>query len=139
MKARTQTREVTETVKVLVTNPNELNTARNPLERQMESEVVNIRVAPQQAAIRAQQNARAILRIIAGAALAIVMLVPLAIIPVLIVAILPTEIYILGRVYDDVVEIRSTKANINDTGDVERANEENEKARMKTYGAHLVY
>lgn len=139
MKARTQTREVTETVNVVVTNPVELTSATNHLERQMESEVVSIEAPPRQAAVLAQQNVGTVLQTIAGAVLAIVMIVPLTLIPGLIMVVLPAEIYVLGRVYDNVVEMRSRKDDISETTELERANEENEEVRVRTYGAHLVF
>jgi len=126
-------------VNVVVTDPVELNAARNHLERQKESEVVNIGAPPQQAAVLAQQNVGAVLQTIAGAVLAIVMIVPLTIIPGLIMVVLPAEIYVLGRVYDNIVETRFRKDSISETTDLERANEENEEARVRTYGAHLVF
>jgi len=124
---------------VVVTNPVELTSATNHLERQMEPEVVSIEAPPGQAAVIAQQNVGTVLQTIAGAVLAIVMIVPLALIPGLIVVVLPAEIYVLGRVYDNVVEMRSRKDDISETTELERANEENEEVRVRTYGAHLVF
>ena len=139
MKARTQTREVTDAVRVVVTDSVELNAATNHLGRKMESEVVNVVEPPQQTAVLAQRKVGAVLQTLAGTVLAIVMIVPLTIIPGLIIVVLPLEIYVLGRVYDNVVEIRSRRDDADTTKDLERANEENEEVRVKTYGAHLVF
>ncbi len=139
MKARKQTREVTKTVNLVVTNPVELNTATNHLERHMESEALNTQAPPHQAAVLAQLSISAVLQSGAGAVLAIVMIVPLTIVPGLIMVVLPAEIYVLGRVYDNVVELRSRKDEISGTTDLERANEENEEVRVRTYGTHLVF
>ncbi|MFX1415429.1 MAG: hypothetical protein ACFFC0_01405 [Promethearchaeota archaeon] len=138
MKARTQNREATDTISVVVTDPVEL-LAANHLERQAESEIANVVAPSQHAAVVARYDVSPVLQTIAGAALAIVMIVPLTIIPGLIMVVLPLEIYVLGRVYDNVVEMRSRKDDISDTVDLERANEENEEVRVRTYGAHLVF
>ncbi|MHA2600805.1 MAG: hypothetical protein AM324_001565 [Candidatus Thorarchaeota archaeon SMTZ1-83] len=139
MKARTQTREVTDAIRVVVTDSVEPNAATNHLGRKMESEAVNVVEPPQQTAVLAQRNVGTVLQTLAGTVLAIAMIVPLTIIPGLIIAVLPLEIYVLGRVYDNVVEIRSRRDDADVTKDLERANEENEEVRVRTYGAHLVF
>jgi len=139
LKARTQTREVTDAIRVVVTDSVEPNAATNHLGRKMESEAVNVVEPPQQTAVLAQRNVGTVLQTLAGTVLAIAMIVPLTIIPGLIIAVLPLEIYVLGRVYDNVVEIRSRRDDADVTKDLERANEENEEVRVRTYGAHLVF
>ena len=139
MKARTQTREVTDTISTVVAEPVELLAAANHLGRHRESETSNVVAPPQHDAVVAQSNVSTVLQTVAGAVLAIVMIVPLAMIPGLIIAVLPAEIYVLGRVYDNVVEMRSRKDDVSETMDLERANEKNEEVRTRTYGAHLVF
>lgn len=139
LKASTQTREVTDTYSSVVADPVELLAAENHLDRQMESEIANVVAPAQHAAVVAQYNVSAVLQTVAGAVLAIVMIVPLTIFPGLIIAVLPAEIYVLGRMYDSVVEMRSRKDDVSETKDLERANEENEEVRVRTYGAHLVF
>ena len=139
MKARTQTREVTDTIRTVVAEPVELLAAANHLGRQRESEISNVVAPPQHAAVVAQSNVSTVLKTVAGAVLAIVMIVPLAVIPGLIIAVLPAEIYVLGRVSDNVVEMSSRKDDVSETMDLERANDENEEVRVRTYGTHLVF
>jgi len=95
LKARTQTREVTDAIRVVVTDSVEPNAATNHLGRKMESEAVNVVEPPQQTAVLAQRNVGTVLQTLAGTVLAIAMIVPLTIIPGLIIAVLPLEIYVL--------------------------------------------
>ncbi|MFX1602069.1 MAG: hypothetical protein ACFFCK_01195 [Promethearchaeota archaeon] len=139
MKARTQTREVSDTTRVVVADPAESFAAANHLDREMEYEIAKVVAPPQHAAVVSKNNVGAVLQAVAGAVLAIVMIVPLSIVPGLIMVILPVEIYVLGKVYDNLIEIRSANDDISETTDLERANEENEEVRVRTYGAHLVF
>ncbi|MFX0108056.1 MAG: hypothetical protein ACFE7R_07220 [Candidatus Hodarchaeota archaeon] len=69
---------------------------------------------------------------------AIAMLLPLAFIPGLIAIILPSEVYVISRIYDEVVVLRSPVPTETQELQWEFVEEETEKGRIATYGAHTV-
>jgi hypothetical protein len=138
LKARLQTPEVIETVNVFVTDLVELNEAKIHFEQQMDSEVANI-IAPHQHSITiAQQNFVTDVRIFVASVFLITILVPLTVIPGLIIFVLPAGFYLVGKIYDDISAMRSTKDEVSRTMEWERTSEKTEQARLMVYRARLL-
>jgi hypothetical protein len=135
LKARLHTPQVIETVNLLMTDDFELDTEKNQC---LNSEVVNYIEPPRHSSVVIQQGFGTNLRIAANSVLLAIMIVPVFFIPGLIIVVLPAGMYLLGKVYDDIIEKTSKKDEASETMVIERATEENEKARLMVYGAHLI-
>ncbi len=73
-----------------------------------------------------------------GVVAAGIALTPLLLLPGLIILVLPAEVYIIGRIYDDVTEARNTK-NRSEVEKVQydRSADDTEKARVAVYGTQV--
>lgn len=73
-----------------------------------------------------------------GVVVAGIALTPLLLLPGLIILVLPAEVYLVGRIYDNVTEARNIKNRSEaDNSRYDRSAEETEEARVAVYGRHV--
>ncbi len=109
--------------------------ANSPMEQQLSSEVVDNAQQCELIAGTPPQDYGPILNAVLGSILAFGLLIPLSIRPGLILVILPAEIYLVGQIYDNLVESKSGKSSAVEHSAFEDASQENEKVRARVYGA----
>ncbi|MFX1367990.1 MAG: hypothetical protein ACFFAY_05275 [Promethearchaeota archaeon] len=109
--------------------------ANSPTEQQLSSEVVDNAQQSELIAGAPPQDYGPILNAVLGSILAFGLLIPLSMLPVLILVILPAEVYLVGQIYDSLVESKSGKRSINEHTAFEDVSQENEKVRTRVYGA----
>lgn len=131
-----QTDEANEQVNLRHSKTSELS-AKNHLEHRTSLDSVNTASLSERSTVSAPKDYSFLLTILFGSVLSVGMLLPLGVLPGLIVFVLPAEIYVLGQVYDSISEFRSRNEALTKRMAVEQAHEENEKARVRVYGAHF--
>ena len=135
LNARLDTPEIIDPVNLLMTDLIEMDTAK--ISKLDFKDVNHIKPSRQSNAV-IQSGMGVNLRIVANFVLLIGMITPLTFIPGLIIVVLPAGIYLLGKVYDDITENKSRKDVVSESMESERIIEENDKARLRVYGARLM-
>ncbi|TFG06488.1 hypothetical protein EU522_01570 [Candidatus Thorarchaeota archaeon] len=106
-------------------------------EVQMNIGPINPVILPLDVVPAAPPNYGASLRVAVGLLVASLLLVPLLVLPGLVVAVLPAEIYLLGQVYDGIVDLRSKDEESSATA-LREADDKTESARIRVYGSRVV-